>query len=368
MHVLQVIPSLTVGGAERIVGLLAVALQARGHRVTVCALGPPAGSFIEAELRAAGVGLAFLDKGLGLEPRVVPRLARLLRRLRPDVIHTHLHTVKYVLPARLAWPRAPVLHTVHNLAEHEADRLGQAAHHLAFRAGVAPVAIGQAVADSVQRLYGVPARFTIPNGVDVAAFQRPAEVRQAVRRELGLADDLPVLLAAGRLNAQKDHATLLRALADPALGEAPLRLLLAGEGELRPELEALADALGLGERVRFLGVRRDVPELMAAADAFVLSSTYEGNPLVVMEALSAGLPVVATAVGCVPELVDASTGALVPPRDPPALARALRALLTDLPAARQAGQRGRRVARERFDLPVMAAAYEAAYRALRQGR
>lgn len=350
MRIVQVVPSLDVGGAERMAALLSRELAVLGHDVALVSLFDPAGSWIEAELRAAGVPLRFLGKRPGLDPRMIPRLRRVLAELRPDVVHTHLHALKYALG------HAGV-HTVHNLAEHEADRVDRLLHHVAFRRGVVPVAIGEAVAESLRRVYRITPRFTIPNGIPVAACRAPEGARAEVRAELGIPEDTPVFLTVGRLNAQKNHAALLAAF-ETLRGTSPrgARLLVAGEGELRRALGRQAS-----EGVEFLGVRKDVPRLLAAADVFVLASTWEGNPLVVMEAMAAGLPVVATAVGCVPELVSARTGRLVAPGDVPALATAMAAMAADLPAARAFGDAGAAVARERFDASVMARAYEALY-------
>ena len=362
MRVVELIPSLQVGGAERVAGLMATALAGEGHDVTVVSLFPSTGSWIETELRAEGIDLVFLGKRPGLDPRMVPRLGRALARLRPDVIHTHLHVLKYVLPARLAWRRAAVVHTLHNVAEHEAVASDRLVHHLAFRRGVAPVAIGDAVAESLQRVYRIPARHTIPNGIPVAGYRRPPHVRAEVRAELSLPAEAVCFLSVGRLNPQKNHAALLGAFSAPGLAEA--RLLIAGDGDLRAALEQQARALGVGDRVHFLGVRRDIPRLLAAADGLVMASTWEGNPLVVMEAMAAGLPVVATSVGCVPELVSERTGWLVPREDEAALSAAMSALAGDRPGARARGAAGAARAMERFDVSVMARAYAALFVAL----
>ena len=354
MRVVELVPSLDVGGAERMAALLARGLHDLGQTVTVVSLFASTGSWIEADLRAAGVEVRFLDKRPGLDPRMILALARVLRALHPDVVHTHLHTLKYAWPASLAAGRPAVVHTVHNLAEHEVERVSRVVHGAAFRAGVVPVAIGGAVARSLEAEYGRPVPQRIPNGIPVAAFRPAAGARAAVRAELGLGDDDPVWLTAGRLNPQKNHAILLEAFA--RVGGAAT-LLIAGEGELRDALHAQAAGLGVGERVRFLGVRGDLPRVYAAADAFVLASSWEGNPLVVMEAMAAGLPIVATAVGCVPELVPAEAGALVPPGDAAALAAALTALLADPAAARRQGAAAAALAVARFDAAVMARAY-----------
>lgn len=365
MRVVQLIPSLSVGGAERVAALLARAHRADGDAVAVVALGAAAGSWIEAELEQDGVEVHALGKGPGLEPAVVGRLAARLRALRPDVVHTHLHVLKYLLPALVGLrPRPVVVHTLHNLAHEEAVAADQLVQRLCFGHGVHPVAIGVAVAQSAAALYGQQPAALIPNGVPVGAFaDARAQHRVRARAELGLADGEVLVFTAGRLNAQKNHALLLQAFADPRLGGATL--CVAGDGELRPALEAQAAALS--GRARLLGVRRDVPALLGAADVFALSSDYEGNPLVVMEAMAAGLPVVSTAVGCVPELVVPGTGLLVDPGQPGALADALAALAADPDRRRAMGEAAKARAARAFDVGLMARRYRALYSTLRRG-
>src|SRR5258708_26822430 len=163
MRVLQVIPTLAVGGAERVVALLARHLRRSGHAVGVVSLYDPHGSWIEAELRSDGVPLYFLGKRRGLDLRMIPRLARVVARFRPDVLHTHLYVLKYVLPALAASRRCRVVHTVHNLSEHEVERLSRSIQSLAFRMGVVPVAIGEVVAESMLRRVRLPPRDRTPN-------------------------------------------------------------------------------------------------------------------------------------------------------------------------------------------------------------
>mgnify|MGYP002639821325 CR=1 FL=1 len=364
MNIVQVIPSLSVGGAERVAALLALAQHRAGDQVSLVSLFDAEGSWIEDELRELGVPLRFQGKRPGLDLRVIPRLARTLRELAPDVIHTHLHVLKYVVAARrLARCRAPVVHTVHNMADREAEGFDLTLSRVAFRRSVVPVAIGDEVARSIGELYGVEPRWTVPNGIVVADFAPRPGVRQATREALGIGPDVPVLITAGRLNTQKNHAGMLQAFADPRLTEAGALLLIAGDGDLRADLEAQAATLSLGDRVRFLGVVANLPDLLAAADAFVLSSGWEGYPLVIMEAMAAGKPIVSTSVGCLSELVSPATGALVEPGDMQGLADALAALTADPVRARVMGEAGAAVAAERFDVSTMARAYHALYEA-----
>ncbi|MFP5502637.1 MAG: glycosyltransferase, partial [Candidatus Sericytochromatia bacterium] len=164
-----------------------------------------------------------------------------------------------------------------------------------------------------------------------------------------------------RLMPVKNHAMLIEAFARGLGGAPDAHLLLVGEGELRPALERQVAEAGLTGRIHLMGKRTDIPETLAAADAFVLASDWEGNPLSVLEAMAAGKPVVATAVGGVPELVTAETGRLVPPGDTVAMAEALKAAYA-LPDVRQRmGERAALRAEAAFDVAAMARAYEALY-------
>jgi glycosyltransferase involved in cell wall biosynthesis len=183
----------------------------------------------------------------------------------------------------------------------------------------------------------------IPNSIVVSEFERDPDERAVLRGELGLQEDEFLWLAVGRLDVAKDYPTLLAAVERLLAASVPASVRVAGDGPLRSALEGRVRELGLEDRVAFLGARRDCPALVGAADGFVLSSLWEGLPNVVMEALAAGTPVVATQVGGVGELVeDGRSGYMVPPRDPAALADAMRRLM-DAPLEERVrmGLRGR---------------------------
>ena len=186
--------------------------------------------------------------------------------------------------------------------------------------------------------------------------------RDRWRRENGVAADALVFAHVGRFMAQKNHLDLVAAFQQVASADPRALLVLAGDGELRETVRARAASLGLEGAVRFLGLRDDVPELLGAADAFVLSSAWEGLPIAVLEAMAAGLPVVATAVGGVPELVrSGETGWLVAPGAPAALGAAMLALSRDLAAARAMGECGARLVRGRHTVEGMVTGYAALY-------
>lgn len=310
------------------------------------------GSSIERALAGASIEVVYLGKSHGFDARMFGRFRNALDRTRPDVVHTHRHVLQYALPSLLGRLRSRTVHTIHNMAEREVTgRPVKFAHWLAIRAGVAPVAICRTAIEGIERLYGVHPRALIPNGIPVASFAAPRVTRSEWRRLNRIPDDAVVFTCVARLSAQKNIGALVRALAAPG-GPRKALVMLCGEGEDQPQLEADAERLGVLERVRFMGTRPDIPEALGASDVFVLSSLYEGHPLSVMEAKAAGRPVVATSVGGVPEIVEpGAIGLLVPAGDVDALAVAMERL----------GRRGALVAAERFDVSHMAKAYDELY-------
>jgi glycosyltransferase involved in cell wall biosynthesis len=272
-------------------------------------------------------------------------LVRLLRRERPDILHASSSKAGVLGRLAAAAARVPIrIFTVHGWAftahSGAAARLYRYADRL-----VRPLTTVTVCVAEHERATGLAARtcseartIVIPNAIDAQAVPR-------TRRSRGL----PQLVAVGRLKAPKDFVTLVRAVAE--LPEEPCELLIVGEGPDRPALEAEIERLGLDGRVRLLGERGDVPELLAGAEAFVLSSASEGMPISVLEAMAAGLPVVASRVGGVPELVaDGETGLLVPPGRPESLAEALGRLIADPELRHRLGDAGRIRVRERFHL------------------
>jgi len=183
------------------------------------------------------------------------------------------------------------------------------------------------------------------------------------REREGFAPEDVLFVCVARFFPQKNHLLLLDSFAQGVASNPHAHLLLVGSGPLELEVKKRAEALGLRNKTRFLGVRADIPEILGAADAFVLSSDWEGNPLSVMEAMAAGKPVICTTVGGVPELVeDGECGLLVPQRDEKALAKAMKYILEDSGARTLMGRASARRAVERFDLKTMTEAYEDLFR------
>jgi glycosyltransferase involved in cell wall biosynthesis len=205
---------------------------------------------------------------------------------------------------------------------------------------------------------------TIPNGINLEEFDglAAASSRKEIRRELGLATNVPIVTIVARLHVQKGHKYLFESIPF-ILKKAPTaHFVLVGDGALRAHLEADVAGRGLNESVRFLGVRSDVPALLRASDCFVLPSLWEGMPNCVLEAMAAKIPVIATAVDGIVEVVeDGISGLLVPPKDPQALGRCIVEILTDSALAQSLGQAGRRRVETAFSLERMIDGFSALY-------
>jgi glycosyltransferase involved in cell wall biosynthesis len=365
MRVLQLIPDIGIGGAERMMTHLACELKRRNHEVAVVSLFPPHGNELEARLRTAGIEIFYLGKKLGLDTRMYPALFRVIRGFKPDVVHSHRYVLRYALPAMLAQRRCVAVHTVHSLAQREVGWSGRVVHRLAYKAGVAPVTIGKVVTDSFRNVYGREPRTVIPHGIPIREYAFATATVESWRKKEGFESNALIFGCVARLAPEKNLLLMVEAFALVAQTSPRVNLVIAGDGPDRNLLERRVSDLGLRDRVRFLGVRSDIPDVLSAMDVFALSSNWEGNPLSVMEAMAAGKPVVSTAVGGVPELVvDGVTGRLVQPCNPEELATAMTMLSNDESLRARMGQAGARRAAEHFDVTVMTSRYEALYAAL----
>ena len=206
---------------------------------------------------------------------------------------------------------------------------------------------------------------TIRNGIDLSAFDTCRSKRHSMREELGIADDVPLLVNVANLTAQKDHATLFKAF-KIVLDRWPLtHLVIVGDGHLHKTLAQLSLDLKISKSLTFVGHRTDVPAILGAGDVFVLSSVREGFGLVLVEAGAASLPVVATRVGGIPEVVrHEETGLLVPPGDPRKLAECIELVLSEAEYGRQMGRAGRRFVTARFGIDHCVSEYIALYKEL----
>ena len=290
------------------------------------------------------------------DPLGLLELLRLLRQVHPDLVH--VNSAKAAALGRLAAWLAGVpirVYTVHGWAFLAHRGLAAAAYRWVERA-LRPLTTVTVCVSENERHAGLAARACVEENTIV--IRNGVSPRSAAVAERGSAARLVMV---GRLQAPKDPITLVRALG--LMRRRDYEGLLVGDGPERALVEEEIARLGIGSAVRLLGERTDVPELLAQADVFVLSTRSEGLPLSVLEAMAAGLPVIASNVGGIPELVvDGVSGVLVPPGDPGALAEAIERLLENPSLALRLGEAGRRRVAESFDLEAVREAHLALYR------
>jgi glycosyltransferase involved in cell wall biosynthesis len=293
-----------------------------------------------------------------------------LKELSIDIVHTHLtrSTLLGILATR-RMERTQLCATVHNVIFHQTrgrmsprERLMRIAIRTAFPRADRIIAVSEEVAHAVQFYTGIPPEriTTIPNGIDPERF-RLEESRGELRQKLGFPLDRSVVVSIGRLTHQKGYPHLLDALALIPPAERPLALIV-GDGPERHALKAKAAAMQLTHDVCFLGIRHDVPALLAAADAFILASLWEGLPLVLLEAMATGLPSVVTPVGENPKVIESGkSGLVVPVADAHALAEALCRLLREPMLRERMGQAARQRFERHFSLRKFVEAHEFLY-------
>ena len=325
MRVAHVDTGMTWRGGQVQVFSLARGLLRRGHEALVIC---PPGSELEAACSRDGVQVETASMRAELDVVAMLKVAGALRRFGADIVHFHTaraHTIG-LAAARLACTPVKVLSRRVDFPPGK-----NPFSKIKYRAKVdAIAAVSGAVRDVLEEGGVDPNLITvIHSGVDLERFKDRVD-SSYIRGELGIPESAPLVGSVGALAPQKAHSYLLRAARELADVRPDVRYIIVGDGELEGELKALARSLHLEEIVRFAGFRRDVPAVLAAIDVFVLSSRYEGTPNVLLEAMAAGTPVVATCVGGVPEIVvDGECGLLVPPADPVALADAIHRALRD---------------------------------------
>lgn len=370
MRIVYLLTSLGVGGAEKQALAVAERMAKRGHTVAVLVLMPRLPEEWPTAIRTLHLDVrktpASILKGL-------KRGRDFLREFRPDLVHSHsFHANIFARLLRLTSPNFVVLSTVHNVYEGGWWRM--VAYRLTDSLSRRTVAVSQAAAERFIRLKAVPPDkcSVVLNGIDVDGFAPDCNRRACMRVEMEIAAGSAELvwLAVGRLAPAKDYPNLLRAFAAVRTQRPAARLWVAGDarGDERTLLESLAKELRIDGAVRWLGLRRDMPSLLDAADAFVSSSAWEGMPLAAGEAMSMEKPVVATDVGGVRELIG-DAGVVVPAKNSQALAEAM---LTTMQESREALALRGRAARERvlrqFSMDATADTWEALYGLLIENR
>jgi sugar transferase (PEP-CTERM/EpsH1 system associated) len=362
----QLVHGLPVGGAEVLIDRIVRRLRDRYRFVIACL--DQVGQLGEALLHD-GIQVLQLGRQPGFDWKCVRRLHKCIRHEGAQIIHAHQCTpFAYALATRAFGRRPPVLLTEHGRFFPDLpSRKRKLFHRLLSQRNDQFVAVGQTVHQALVDNEGLdPDRIQVVyNGVDMQADGLDPTARACLRAEFGIAQSDCLVVQVARLDMIKDHGTALRAIGLAADRDQRLRLVIVGDGPERASIEHNISERSLQNRVTMLGVRSDVRRLLAAADVFLLTSVSEGIPVTVLEAMAAGVPVVATAVGGVPELIrHEESGLLAPAGDAAGLADALVRLAGDLDLRKRLAARAQERAVTDFCEQRMISQYDRIYQGM----
>ena len=355
MKILQVIPYFCFGGAETMCENLTYALTDLGHQVTVVSLYNEK-TPISQRMEEKGIRILYLDKKLGLDLSMVSKLRRIMKAEKPDVVHTHLDVIKYAVAAAKLCGIGNCIHTVHNVADKEAEgRIQKIINTVYFKLGwCRPVALSPQVKDTIVSFYSLPEK-NVPvifNGVDLS--------RCMPKEQYSVGETLN-LLHVGRFNEQKNHEGLLRAYALFREQYPNSKLHLIGDGELVEQTKQLAKELSLAGHICFLGSQSNVYPYLQNADLFLLPSHYEGMPMTIIEAMGTGLPIVASNVGGIPDMIEDGKSGLLTGTEPNEICQAWLCLAGDESLRMHLGQQAKDDS-QRFAAGYMAQRYLEEYK------
>ena len=352
MKIFQVIPCFAFGGAEIMCENMLYSLRAAGHEVAAVSLFDYHSPITE-RIESAGIKIYYMGKRPGPDLTMTGKLKRLFAAERPDAIHVHLNAVKYAVPAAHK-NGIRCVYTVHNLAQRDASGISREMNRHFFKKKMAtPVALSEKIKISIAETYGLKESEipTIFNGIDLSRCRAKSSYATGERVEL---------LHVGRFFPQKNHRGLIDAfkIIKQARPETTLRLL--GDGSLLEEIKAYAKEQCLEESVIFEGAKADVYPYLSSADIFMLPSLYEGMPITLIEAMGSGLPIVATAVGGVPDMLIDGQSARLTDCTPEAVAAAALELIGSEELRAKYG-RAALCDSERFSAKIMAERYLEVY-------
>ena len=354
MKVIQVIPAFRLAGAEVMCENLCVALKNAGVDVIAVSLYSE-NTAITDRLDKKGVRIEYLDKKPGFDASVIMKLVHLFKIEKPDVVHTHIYASKYALPAAAIAGVKKKIHTVHSMAQKEQGSLGKKVNTFMYQhCGVVPVALSSEVKKSIGEVYGLQESIipVVYNGIDLS---------KCIRKNDYESNDVFTIVHVGRFMKVKNHKTLIRAFAGFAEKKESVRLQLLGEGELLDEMKDYAEKLKVADKVEFLGLQSNVYPYLNKADVFCLPSEYEGVPMTLIEAMGTGLPIVASNVGGIPDMLVNGENALLVEPNYVAVEKAIEKLYNDVEFRIRLGNAAA-LRSEEFSAKVMASSYIKIYR------
>ncbi len=334
MKIIQVIPEFGLAGAETMCENLTYELKKRGQDVIIISMYDYHSPITE-RMEKAGIDIRYLDKKPGFDISIIAKMKKIFRKENPDVIHTHLYAMKYAVLAAITEGVKRRVHTVHNIAQKESGGTARKLNKIFYKCfHVTPVALSELIRDSIILEYELKSE-DIPvifNGIDLS---------KCISKDNYDFDGKFKILHIGRFSEQKNHIGLMKAFRMFHEKYKNAELLLIGDGEKRQEIERYVNEHKLESHVRFLGLQENVYGFLHEADVFILPSNYEGVPMTLIEAMGTGLPIVATAVGGIPDMLIDEDSALLVNNSPQEISDALSRLFMDENLRTKCGIRAR---------------------------
>lgn len=303
MKIVQIIPEFKLAGAETMCENLVHELTKQGHSVLVISMYST-DSPITNRLRNAGIEIEFLGKKTGFDISIVLKMRKIFKEFKPDVIHTHLYSLRYSALAAFRM-KAKMIHTVHNIADKETTPLGVKLYKVYYKIfDITPVALSEIIQDSILKLYkkdkaSVPVVF---NGVNLDKCEK---------KESYSSLNTVKFLHVGRFSEQKNHLSLINAFSIAHKATPNIELFLYGEGELKEKCEEMVCSLDAQSYIHFCGLTDNIYSVMNKMDVFFLPSLWEGVPMSLIEAMGTGMPIIASKVGGIPNMLVNNESALL---------------------------------------------------------
>lgn len=303
MRVVQIMPEFNLAGAERMCQALSLELKNEIEVIVVSLYS--INTEITELMENNGIKVIYLDKKPGLDLLTIKKLYMLFKEIKPDVIHTHRYVMQYAIPAAFLAGVKRMVHTVHSMADKEVPKLQQKLHYLFFKYfRVIPVSISPVVQQSIINRYKLESDKVpiIYNGIDLKTIYDKLDYER---------NEVFTFLHVGRFTVAKNHFEMIKAFQKLHEEHTDTRLLLVGVGELFNDVKEYIKQNNLSDSVIQLGLKNDVISLYKLADVFILPSVYEGMPMTIIEAMATGMPIIATNVGGIPDMLTNEKSALL---------------------------------------------------------
>lgn len=354
MKILQFMPEFGLAGAETMCENLSVELVKRGHDVTVVSLYKFE-SPITMRLQTAGIEVVYLNKKPGLDFKLFFKVRKVIKRLNPDVIHTHRYVAQYVIPSAMFLNIKHKIHTVHNIAKEENTKPARILSKFFFHfCGVIPVALTEIIKDTIIEEYSLP-----EDKVPVIFNGVPLE--RCIVKESYVFNDNINILHIGRYSYQKNHIELIKAMMKLHVFYPQAKLILIGDGPLKCSIEKIIKQHNLSDYIVEVGLTNNPYTYLNNADIFVLPSIYEGMPMTLIEAMGTALPIVATNVGGIPDMITDKVNGILCESNSESIADALKFLLDHPEKRKQIGKLAKETS-YKYSSSVMCDRYEKLYR------